>query len=64
VLRFSVHGTHDGELMGASPSGNAVDVDAMSILRFEDGKVAERWTQLDTLSLMAQLGLVPQPAAA
>jgi steroid delta-isomerase-like uncharacterized protein len=64
VLRFTVHGTHEGELMGAQPSGNAIAVGAMSVLRFEDGKVAERWTQLDTLSLLAQLGLVPQPAAA
>ena len=35
-------GIHDGELMGVPPTGRAVDVRAMGILRFADGQAVER----------------------
>jgi predicted ester cyclase len=58
-------GTHEGELMGAAPTGNRVDVEIMTFLRFgENGKVAERWNLLDSLALLSQLGALPAPAPA
>ena len=62
-LRIS--GTHQGEFMGASPTGSEIEVDAMAFLRFdENGKIGERWTRLDDVSLLTQLGLLPTPAGA
>jgi predicted ester cyclase len=60
-----VSGTHEGEFMGAPPSGNRIEVDAMTFVRFgPDGKIVERWTRLDEVGLLTQLGLLPAPATA
>ena len=37
---------------------------ALTLLRVEDGKIAENWTLWDTLGFLQQLGAVPAPAAA
>ena len=63
VARYSWHGTHEGELMGIEPTGNRVDVGAIAIARFEDGKIAEHWIVGDVYGLMQQLGVVPSEAA-
>jgi predicted ester cyclase len=64
VARFTVHGTHEGEFMGAAPTGNSVTVEGISIYRFRGGKVVERWTSADGLGLLQQIGALPAPAAA
>jgi predicted ester cyclase len=46
---------------GIPPTGNAVRVDAISIHRMEDGKIAETWEVWDTLGFLQQLGVVPTP---
>jgi predicted ester cyclase len=62
-LQFS--GTHQGEFIGATPTGNRIEMRVMAFLRFgPDGKVVERWTRLDEVGLLAQLGLMPAPAPA
>ena len=48
--------------MGVPPTGRRVDVDGMTILRFRDGKIVERWQAMDMLGLLTQLGAVPAPA--
>jgi predicted ester cyclase len=65
AVHLRASGTHQGEFMGAAPTGNDVEVSAMAFLRFgEDGKVAERWARLDEVALLTQIGLMPAPAAA
>jgi predicted ester cyclase len=62
-LRFT--GTHEGELLGAAPTGNRIELTEMQFLRFGDaGKIAERWQRLDDVALLTQLGLMPAPAEA
>jgi ketosteroid isomerase-like protein len=39
-------------------TGNAVHVDAITIHRTEDGKIAETWETWDTLGLLQQIGAV------
>jgi predicted ester cyclase len=51
-------GTHDGDLMGLGPTGRAVDVRAMGILRFAHGQAVERWGIGDNLTQMQQLRLM------
>jgi predicted ester cyclase len=63
TLHFRIVGTHEGEFMGAAPTGNRIDVDAITLLRFgPEGKVVERWNRMDEVGLMTQLGLMPAPA--
>jgi steroid delta-isomerase-like uncharacterized protein len=64
VTRWTAHGTNDGEMMGMAATGKAVSVGGITIDRFEDGKIAERWTNWDTLGMMQQLGVTPEPVRA
>jgi predicted SnoaL-like aldol condensation-catalyzing enzyme len=62
VARWIGRGTHNGELMGVAPTGRTIAVDATSIFRVADGKIAEEWTVWDALGLLQQVGAVPAPA--
>jgi steroid delta-isomerase-like uncharacterized protein len=62
IARWIGRGTHNGELMGVAPTGASIEVDAISIFRIEDGKIAEEWTVWDALGLLQQVGAVPVPA--
>ncbi len=61
VDRITWQATHQGELMGVSPSGNSVRVTEMHISRIAEGKIVERWGQPDMLGMMRQLGVIPPP---
>lgn len=55
--RVTVRGTHEGELMGAAPTGTAVEFAGMAIFRIDDGEIVEMWVQGDFAGLMDQLGI-------
>lgn len=46
-------------IMGDPPSGKALEVDAIDISPFKDGKLVEHWGIADQLGLMLQIGAVP-----
>ena len=58
VTRWTGRGTHQGELMGVSPSGNRVEVPGITISRIEGGKVVEEWDIYDALGMMQAIGAV------
>jgi steroid delta-isomerase-like uncharacterized protein len=62
VARWTGTGTHRGELMGIEATGNSIEVEAISIFRMADGKIAEEWTVWDALGLLQQVGAVPAAA--
>lgn len=62
IVRWIGRGTHNGELMGVPPTGASIAVDAITILRIADGKIAEEWTVWDALGLLQQVGAVPVAA--
>jgi len=62
-VRRSYAGTHRGELLGIPATGKQVRVGSISIFRLAGGKIAEIWEQLDLLSLMQQVGVLPAPSA-
>ena len=64
MTRWIGHGVHSSELMGIPPTGREIHVDAITIQRIENGKIAEEWTVWDTLGLLQQIGVVEAPAAA
>ena len=59
VVRWTGTGTHVGDMNGIPPTGNRVRVDAVTIHRMEDAKIAETWQVWDTLGFLQQLGVVP-----
>lgn len=61
AVRRTYEGTHKGELLGIPPTGKHLQIGGISIFRLVDGKIAEQWEQLDQLSLMQQLGVLPAP---
>jgi steroid delta-isomerase-like uncharacterized protein len=60
VARWSCRGTHKGDLNGIAPTGKHVNMTGISIARFTNGKMSEGFVNWDALSLMQQLGVVPE----
>jgi len=60
VVYCTHHGRHTGELMGIPPTNRVVAYDYVHILRFRDGKAAEHWSVRDDMTLMRQLGVLPE----
>jgi steroid delta-isomerase-like uncharacterized protein len=58
VTRWTVAGTHEGELAGIPPTGRRFSVTGISIARIANGKITESWNNWDALGLMQQLGVV------
>jgi len=59
-----MEGTHQGTFMGIPPTGKRVKVSGIDIFRMADGKIVERWAEIDTLGMLQQLGAVPAPPQA
>lgn len=60
VARVRATGTHEGEFMGMPPTGRSVDVQLIDIIRFrDDGLAVEHWGVFDAMTMMQQLGAVP-----
>jgi steroid delta-isomerase-like uncharacterized protein len=62
VWRITASGTHDGPFQGVPATGKPVTFGGQYTFRFEDGKIVERWSTLDRLSLLVQIGAVSLPA--
>jgi steroid delta-isomerase-like uncharacterized protein len=61
VARARVTGTNKGDFMGIAASGKSIDIQAIDILQFgADGLAHEHWGVMDIMSLMQQIGAVPQ----
>ncbi len=62
--RWTVTGTHKGNLSGVPPTSVRVTVTGMNIHRLVDDKIAEAWWSYDMLGMMQQLGVIsPMPDA-
>lgn len=62
VIRWTVTGTHNGDLPGLPRTGKAISVTGITIARLSDGKFVEAWNNWDALGMMQQLGAVPTEA--
>ena len=61
VTRVTIRGTHQGEVEEfGSPTGRQVETQGITIHRIDGGKIVEEWNSWDNMSLMQQLGLVPE----
>jgi predicted ester cyclase len=61
ALRWTMTGTHRGELFGVAATGREVELSAIEIDRFEDGELVETWTRSDRLGLMEQIDAIEHP---
>lgn len=59
VVRWTHHGTHVGQLGRIEPTNEDVTITGIEIDRFEDGKLAESWGEVNLLNLLVQIGEVP-----
>ena len=62
--RWTGRGTHLGELQGTAPTGKRVEVPGSVFYRIVDGKIVEGRGQLDMMSMMQQLCVIPSPQQA
>ena len=61
VSRMTSRATQVGEFQGVLPTGKRIAVTGIWIDRVVDGKIVERWGQVDMLGVMQQLGVAPAP---
>jgi len=65
TARWSWSGTHKGPFMNIPPTGKAVSgIAGLGVYRVDGGQIDEEWVIEDTMSLLQQLGVIPQPQAA
>ena len=61
ATRYTLEGTHEGELFGVPPTGKRLSIKSMTVERVSEGKIREHWRVTDNLDMMQQLGVVPEP---
>ena len=55
ACRMTFTGVHKGEFAGVPPTGRTASSDFMIFYRFEDGRIAEHWIQMDMSDVVRQL---------
>jgi ketosteroid isomerase-like protein len=58
MVRWTFHGKHQGEYLGAHPTGKPVTFSGIYIFRIADGRIAEVWNLWDQLGEWQQLGIL------
>ena len=61
VSRYTVSGTHLGEIMGVALTGKLVTHTGHQTDRFEGGRIVESWTNWEALGLLQEIGAIPSP---
>ena len=64
VVRWTNAGTHVGDFAGIPPTGKTFTISGIDIYRVVDGLLCEHWHVVDQLSMLGQLGLLPEAADA
>jgi steroid delta-isomerase-like uncharacterized protein len=64
ATRWTVYGTHLGQLGPFAPTGKPLAISGLSIYRIANGKVAEGWVEDNTMQLLAAQATQSQAAAA
>jgi steroid delta-isomerase-like uncharacterized protein len=62
--RFRAQGTQTGALQGIPASGRVVDITGEVFSRFSDGRWVEDYSNADQLTMLQQMGVIPQPGSA
>jgi len=65
-VRGTMRCRHGGSFLGVAGTGHELSWEGIAVFRLEGGKIAERWFNSDSISVVRQLGLAPasrQPLA-
>jgi steroid delta-isomerase-like uncharacterized protein len=60
MTRWTMRGTHDGDLLRIKATGKPVEVQGMVVSRFENGLIVEEWDLVNTLGMLEQLGALEE----
>ncbi len=60
VKYWNFKGTHTGVFFGIPATGETVSIDGVTLVRMENGKIAEERDFFDNLEFSQQLGLIPR----
>lgn len=65
MVHYNMKGTFTGD-MGPEmkATGKTMDIDGVDVLKFSGDKATDHWGYLEEMKMMAQTGLMPDPAAA
>jgi predicted ester cyclase len=63
AVRARFSGVHQGEFVGIPATGRSLDVVGFITYRVAGGKIVDHWLVIDTMTMMQQLGAVPQPTS-
>ena len=61
ISRYTMRGTHQGEIQGIPATGNKIEFSGIMINRIENGRIVEVREDIDLLSAMQQLGMELKP---
>lgn len=61
ACRYTMQGIHRGDFLGVPATGRSYRISGITMARFSSGRVIERWSATDIISLLTQLGLVTPP---
>jgi len=53
-------GTQEGEFMGIPPTGKRMSINVMDIFGIAGGQIVDHWGVSDMMTMMQQLGLMPE----
>jgi predicted ester cyclase len=59
AARHTFSGTHLAPFQGLSPTGRRVQIEAIVVVRVQDGQICEQWLSADFAGLLRQLGALP-----
>ncbi|MEO1057938.1 MAG: ester cyclase [Actinomycetota bacterium] len=57
AVRLTLRGTNTGPLADGTTTGKSIEFTDMTMVRIENGKIAELWGLSDHITMMTQLGL-------
>jgi predicted ester cyclase len=60
---FRARGTNLGPFQGREPTGLAMEIDVIDVIRVVDGRLVEHWGVPDRFALLDQLGLLDRSGA-
>lgn len=60
-VRARARGTDTGGVAGRPPSGKAIEVGVVDVVRFRDGKIVEHRGVADRMGMLQQVGVLPLP---
>ena len=59
AVRYTLEGTHEGELFSVPPTGRRLSIKSITVERVLGGRIREHWRITDSLDMMQQLGVIP-----